>query len=50
VIRPVVVNSRCIGHIFRTARGYVAYDRTDTPIGTYATEKEAADALAALDA
>lgn len=50
MIRPVLVGDRCIGHIRPTARGFVAYDRTDTPIGTYATEKEAVDALATLDA
>jgi hypothetical protein len=35
----------CRGHIVRTARGFVAYDRSDREVGTFGSEDEAASAL-----
>jgi hypothetical protein len=42
----VYSGQNCLGHVLRRPRlGYEAYNRDDKPIGTFATQREAADAL-----
>jgi hypothetical protein len=35
----------CVGHLRRTARGFVAYDANDKPVGIFADTDHAAQAL-----
>jgi hypothetical protein len=44
-LTPVVTDLGCLGHVRATAKGFVAYDRDDRPIGTFA---DASSAIAAV--
>jgi hypothetical protein len=46
---PVHSTSGCVGHLRRTARGFVAYDAKDKPIGVFASADEGAAALLAKE-
>ena len=37
----------CLGFIWRTAKGARAFDQDNRDLGTFATEREAADAISA---
>jgi hypothetical protein len=42
---PIHATSGCAGHLRRTARGFVAYDANDKPVGIFADTDLAAQAL-----
>jgi hypothetical protein len=45
-LRPVIDAANvCVGHVVRTARGWIVYDRHDRQIGVFPSEHEAAAAL-----
>jgi hypothetical protein len=45
---PVHATDRCAGHLRRTARGFLAYDCNDKPIGIFTSTDDGAAALLAL--
>jgi hypothetical protein len=47
---PVHATSGCAGHLRRTARGLVAYDRQDKIIGIFTNTDDGAAALLAKEA
>jgi hypothetical protein len=44
-LTPVVTSLGCLGHVRATAKGFVAYDRDDRPIGTFADANQAIAAV-----
>ncbi len=45
MLRPVIVDGFCTGHVLPTAKGFVAYDRDDVAIGIFDTAAAAIEAL-----
>ena len=42
---PVMGRDRCIGHLLRTCRGWLAVDQRDIELGCYENQAEAAEAV-----
>lgn len=45
-IQPVTAGGKCIGHVMRSARGFIAYDGKYVQVGTFSTAELAIDAIA----